>query len=59
MTKPGYKTTELWLTVIANVLIQADALHVPDKWKGVASVLTVVGYALSRGLAKLGGNKTG
>lgn len=57
--KPGIKTTELWLTVVANVLIDTDAIPVPDKWKAVTTALTVVGYSIARGLAKLNAPVTG
>ena len=51
--KPGLKTTELWLTVAANVLIDSGALGVPDKYKAWTTAATTIGYAISRGLAKL------
>lgn len=53
-SKPGYLSTEFWLVIIANVLTQAGALEVPDRYRWVVALVTVVGYALSRGLAKLG-----
>lgn len=44
--KPGYKTTEFWLTLLTAV----GGFIVPDlPWEAVASV---VAYVLSRGLAK-------
>lgn len=51
--KPGLRTSELWLTVLANVLIDSGAIPVPDKWKAITTALTVVGYSIARGLAKL------
>lgn len=52
--KPGYVTTEFWLSIVAVVLTQLGALNVPDKYKWIVTIGTVVGYAISRGLAKLG-----
>jgi hypothetical protein len=52
--KPGYLTTEFWLTIVANVLVQAGALGVPERYKWLVTLATVTGYALSRGLAKVG-----
>ncbi len=57
--KPGYKTTEFWLTVAAAAVGLAFASGVfpvdssGDKILGLAaSVLASMGYAVSRGLAK-------
>lgn len=50
--KPGILTTEFWLTVIATVLTQLGALEVPDRFKWVVTLGLLVGYAVSRGLAK-------
>lgn len=54
--KPGYLTTEFWLTVLVGVLTNLGTIEVPDKYKWVVSLLLVVGYAISRGLAKFGPN---
>ena len=54
MESSGLQTTEFWLVVIANVLTQIGALQVPDRFKGVVLAASILGYALSRGLAKLG-----
>lgn len=60
-SKPGWRTTEFWLTVLATVsagLIAFGAVPVPDgvpKWVTyVAGVASVIGYAIARGLAKFG-----
>jgi hypothetical protein len=55
MPKPGYKTTELALTVIGLVIIWADALKgsLPDRYAGIATAIASTGYAISRGLAKV------
>jgi hypothetical protein len=50
-TKPGWKTTEFWLTLVSQV-----APHVipglPATWAVAANIVSVVAYNLSRGLAK-------
>jgi hypothetical protein len=52
--KPGLKTTELWLVIIINVLPELGAIDVGgSKVKAWLHAVTVVGYAISRGLAKL------
>ena len=61
-TKPGYKTTEFWLTVIVTVcsllwgagVVDADSPATgADKVFGfVVSALAALGYTVSRGLAK-------
>jgi hypothetical protein len=62
-TKPGYKTTEFWLTLLAavlGVLIQFDVIPTEgDGWvakvvSAVVLALGAAGYAVSRGLAKSG-----
>lgn len=50
--KPGYLTTEFWLTVIVGVLTNLGTVEVPEKFKWVVNVGLVVGYAISRGMAK-------
>ena len=61
-TKPGYKTTEFWLTVLvtgcsllwgAGVVDPEAGASSADKIFGfVVSALTALGYTVSRGLAK-------
>tara|TARA_Y100000593_G_scaffold95087_1_gene199426 strand:+ start:37199 stop:37408 length:210 start_codon:yes stop_codon:yes gene_type:complete len=61
--KPGWKTTEFWLTlgtVLASLLWGADVLD-PDAggtvnkvFGFVVAALGAVGYTVSRGLAKKG-----
>ncbi len=53
-TKPGIYTTELWLGIFANLLVNIGAIDVGAKYRGILAVATVVGYTLSRGLAKQG-----
>lgn len=54
MLKPGYKTTEFGLTVVALTIIWGDALIgvLPDRYAGIATAIAASGYALSRGFAK-------
>lgn len=57
--KPGYKTSEFWLTVAASViglLLASGLIHAGtpiDRVVGLAaSVLGTLGYTVSRGIAK-------
>lgn len=60
--KPGWKTSEFWLTMIAGAtsyLMATGAIEVGSPLgKGlaaVAGILAVMGYSVSRGIAKKGG----
>jgi hypothetical protein len=54
-TRPGFATTEFWLVIAANVLVNVGAIDVGGgKYRGLLAIISVVGYALSRGLAKVG-----
>lgn len=62
--KPGYKTTEFWLTIVAmlvGVLLSAGVFADDSpvlKGLGVAaSVLGLLGYQVQRGMLKASGNK--
>lgn len=50
--KPGYLTTEFWLTVLVLFLTNLGAIEVPEKFRWVVTVLGLIGYSLARGLAK-------
>jgi hypothetical protein len=50
--KPGYLTTEFWLTIVVGVLTNLGTIEVPDRFKPLVTLGLVVGYAISRGLAK-------
>ncbi len=50
--KPGYLTTEFWLTVIVGFLTNLGTIEVPDRFKWIVNIALVLGYAISRGLAK-------
>lgn len=56
LLKPGYKTTELLLTVLVSVGALAAALadQLSPKWAAMAAAVSQGAYAISRGLAKLG-----
>lgn len=56
-TKPGYKTTEFWLSLVAVIIgaVLASGLDNPVVLKvaGIAaSVLTAMGYSLTRAKTK-------
>lgn len=53
--KPGYKTTEFLVVILANVGLLAATLsdNLPSKYAAFASAVSVAAYTLSRGLAKL------
>lgn len=51
--KPGYLTTEFWLTTAVLVLTNLKTLPFPSRYNWVVDAAAVAGYALSRGLAKL------
>lgn len=53
--KAGVRTSEFWIVVVANVLTQLGALDVPERFRGWVLAASVAGYALSRGIAKVGG----
>jgi len=53
-SKPGIATTEFWLVILANLLVNVGAIDVGVKYRGLLAVLSTVGYVLSRGLAKAG-----
>ena len=61
--KPGYKTTEFWLTTVCTIcgLLYASGVVAPDGADGmskavalVASVLSAMGYNASRAKVKAG-----
>lgn len=60
--KPGYKTTEFWLSSLATVIgiLAASGVIVEGSQLNqivglAASVLASLGYSISRGMAKGGG----
>lgn len=57
-TKPGYKTTEFWLTlilIVGGVLDETNAWHfMPHNWAAIGMAVVAGAYSLSRGKAKQG-----
>lgn len=55
-TKPGYKTTEFWITVTAGAasMIGGVVGILPPEWAVIAGALSAGLYTISRGLAKQG-----
>jgi len=61
-TKPGYKTTEFWLSALATLLGLLMASGIiqqvgQDSWiarivGGLIAALTSLGYSISRGIVK-------
>jgi hypothetical protein len=58
-TKPGYKTTEFWLTLLATLvglLLSSGVLGTGTQWEAIAGViassLAALGYAGSRATTK-------
>ena len=56
MTKPGYKTTEFYASLLVSLasLIAALSSHLSPKYAALASSVSIAGYAIARGLAKVG-----
>ena len=55
-SKPGYKTTEFWaslLAALAGILGQVSGI-LPSPWGVVLAALGTAAYTISRGLAKSG-----
>lgn len=61
MTKPGYKTTEFWMTLVATLIgmLYASGVVAPEGTSAlekvvafVAALLVATGYTVSRGVAK-------
>lgn len=52
-TKPGYKTTELYVALAGILAIVLDIIPAPDRKEGLYSSVIVAAYAIARGLAKL------
>lgn len=53
-SKPGYKTTEFWVTLATALGLLVNVLPAPQSKEGLYAVIVTGLYALSRGLAKLG-----
>lgn len=59
--KPGYRTTEFWVSVltIVGVLVAALSDALPPRYAAIASSVAATAYAVSRGLAKVNPPKNG
>lgn len=55
--KPGWKSTEFWVTValIGGNFLSAVGGALPDKWAAGFATAAGVAYKISRGLAKING----
>ena len=55
-SRAGYRTTEFWLTLVGSALVGVSALadKLPGEWAAVLAIAGVIGYAISRGVAKHG-----
>lgn len=57
-TKPGYLTTEFWLTVLTGGITALNATgvmnQIPNKWAAIATAIIGAAYSISRGQAKSG-----
>lgn len=57
-TKPGYETTEFWITIFTNIFALLNLAgawdYVPNKWSAIAVAIVNGAYAVSRGQAKQG-----
>lgn len=55
MLKPGYKTTEFWVTALtsAAALIAALSGHLSPRYAAIAAAVSTGLYAIGRGLAKV------
>jgi hypothetical protein len=55
MLKPGYKTSEFWVTAltIAGLVVSSAAASLSPRYAATGAAVSAGLYALSRGLAKL------
>jgi len=52
--KPGYQTTEFWVTlaIVIGSLTATLAGNLPDKYAAIATAVSAAAYAIARGIAK-------
>ena len=57
--KPGYKTTEFYVALapIVGSFLATLLGELPDKYAAIASSVSALGYAFSRGFTKAGAPK--
>lgn len=55
--KPGWKTTEFWALIAANIgsTTAAATDAIPHRYAALVAAISVTAYSISRGLAKFGG----
>lgn len=57
-TKPGYLTTEFWVTIFTNAYALGDVVGIwntiPDRYATILMAVVSGAYAASRGIAKSG-----
>ena len=57
-TKPGYLTTEFWITVLTGAYMALNATgvvdQIPDKYSALALAILGGAYSVARGQAKSG-----
>lgn len=53
--KPGYKTSEFWVTTltIVGLVVSAAAAPLSPKYAAIGAAISGAAYTISRGLAKL------
>lgn len=58
--KPGYQTTEFWLTVATQLFAAIGTLagFLPEPWGPALIAIGTVGYNVSRGMTKRSGPPT-
>ena len=59
--KPGYRTTEFWVSVLTviGLVVAAATTALPDRYAAIGSAISAGAYAIARGLAKLNPPKNG
>jgi hypothetical protein len=53
--KPGYKTTEFWVSALTAVglLVAAASTSLPPRYAAIGAAVSSSAYAISRGIAKI------
>jgi hypothetical protein len=53
--KPGYKTSEFWITAltVAGLVASSVASSLSPRYAAIGAAVSASAYAISRGLAKL------
>ena len=57
-TKPGYLTTEFWVSILSGIYMVLNTTglisQIPNKWAAVALAVITAAYTVARGVAKQG-----